>query len=46
MEHDLQLLMKAINYLPYFLHKKDFIKKKELLGLMKELREGEVLLKK
>ena len=46
MEHDLQLLMKAINYLPYFLHKKYFIKKKELLGLMKDLREGEVLLKK
>ncbi len=39
MEHNLQLLIKAINYLPYFLHKKYFYKKKELLELMKELEE-------
>ncbi|MPS65817.1 MAG: hypothetical protein DI622_06155 [Chryseobacterium sp.] len=39
MEHNLQLLMKAINYLPYFLHRKYFYKKKELLKLMKELEE-------
>jgi Zn-dependent protease with chaperone function len=39
MEHNLQLLMKAINYLPYFLHRKYFYKKKELLQLMKELEE-------
>ena len=37
--HDLQLLMKAINFLPYFLHRKYFFMKKELLGLMQELEE-------
>ncbi|WP_183147995.1 M48 family metalloprotease [Chryseobacterium nematophagum] len=36
---NLNLLMKAINYLPYFLHRKYFMMKKELLTLMKELEE-------
>ncbi|MBD8083919.1 M48 family metalloprotease [Chryseobacterium caseinilyticum] len=39
MERDIQLLVKAINYLPYFLRQKYFLKKKALLGLMQELRE-------
>jgi hypothetical protein len=39
MEHNLQLLIKAINYLPYFLHRKYFYHKKELLAFMKELQE-------
>lgn len=42
--HDLQLLMKAINFLPYFLHRKYFFMKKDLLGLMKELQESIVVL--
>lgn len=45
MEHNLQLLMKAINYLPYFLHRKYFHKKKELLQLMKELEEQSSMVK-
>ncbi|MCA6069445.1 M48 family metallopeptidase [Chryseobacterium sp. RG1] len=45
MEHNLQLLMKAINYLPYFLHRKYFYKKKELLQLIKELEEQSFMAK-
>ncbi|PIF47495.1 Zn-dependent protease with chaperone function [Chryseobacterium sp. 52] len=34
---NLQLLMTAINILPYFLHRKYFLMKKELLSVMKDL---------
>jgi len=36
---NLQLLMKAINTLPYFLHRKYFLIKKEVLSLMKDLED-------
>lgn len=36
---NLQLLIKAINILPYFLHRKYFLIKKELLSLMKDLED-------
>lgn len=38
-EANLQLLMKAINTLPYFLHRKYFLIKKEVLSLMKDLED-------
>jgi hypothetical protein len=34
---NLQLLMTAINIIPYFLHKKYFLMKKELLTIMKDI---------
>ena len=37
LEPNLELLMKAVNYLPYFLHRKYFYKKKGLLEFMVEL---------
>ncbi|WP_080776839.1 M48 family metalloprotease [Chryseobacterium phocaeense] len=37
LETNLQLLMTAINIQPYFLHKKYFLMKKELLNIMKDL---------
>ncbi|UWX60457.1 M48 family metalloprotease [Chryseobacterium oranimense] len=40
LETNLQLLMTAINILPYFLHKKYFLLKKELLAMMKDLESG------
>lgn len=45
MEHNLQLLIKAINYLPYFMHRKYFHKKKDLLEQMKELEEQHSMIK-
>ncbi len=36
----LQMLMKAINSLPYFLNRKYFLKKKEVLSLMKDLEDS------
>jgi len=38
-ETNLGLLMKAINILPYFLHRKYFLIKKEVLSLMKDLED-------
>lgn len=38
-DFNLQLLIKAINMLPYFLHRKYFFIKKEVLTLMKDLEE-------
>lgn len=38
-DSNLQLLMKAINMLPYFLHRKYFMSKKEVLSLMKDLQD-------
>lgn len=40
-DHNLKILMNAINTLPYFLHRKYFLKKKELLTLMKDLEENQ-----
>jgi Zn-dependent protease with chaperone function len=39
-EANLQLLMNAINTLPYFLHRKYFLLKKDVLSLMKDLEEN------
>nr|WP_314498992.1 M48 family metalloprotease [uncultured Chryseobacterium sp.] len=39
-EINLQMLMKAINSLPYFLNRKYFLKKKEILSLMKDLENS------
>lgn len=39
-ESNLHLLMNAINTLPYFLHRKYFLIKKEVLSLMKDLEDG------
>lgn len=36
---NLQLLMTAINMLPYFLHRKYFLMKKELLSVMKDIED-------
>lgn len=36
---NLQLLMTAINTLPYFLHRKYFLMKKELLSVMKDIED-------
>ena len=38
-ETNLGLLMKAINILPYFLHRKYFLIKKEVLSLMRDLED-------
>jgi hypothetical protein len=38
-DFNLQLLIKAINTLPYFLHRKYFLIKKEVLTLMKDLED-------
>lgn len=38
-DFNLQLLIKAINILPYFLHRKYFLIKKEVLTLMKDLED-------
>lgn len=38
-DFNLQLLIKAINILPYFLHRKYFLIKKEVLRLMKDLED-------
>ncbi|MCW3168630.1 M48 family metallopeptidase [Chryseobacterium sp. 09-1422] len=39
-EANLQLLMNAINTLPYLLHRKYFLLKKDVLSLMKDLEEN------
>ncbi|UFH33640.1 M48 family metallopeptidase [Chryseobacterium sp. C-71] len=39
-DSNLEMLMKSINMLPYFLHRKYFLKKKEILSLMKDLHNS------